>query len=249
MTNLDHALGYAVKGKPVFPCRADKTPMTSHGFKDASIDPEKIKTWWIANPDALIGMPTGATSGVVVIDVDNKNGHDGDDALFKLQQKRGKLPAAPEVLTPTGGRHIYFRHPGTPIKSTASTIGDGLDIRGDGGYVIVPPSKVGTTGYEWEASNPEAVPPMPDWLIELTKKSSSRAAARKATGGASVGSRNNHLTSRGGGMRHAGLEADAILAALLVENKKFNPPLGADEVEKIAISVAGYPAGGKPCAP
>ena len=67
---LRAALGFAKRGKPVFPCKPDKTPLTPNGFKDATTDPNQITEWWTKHPEALIGMPTGAVSGVVVLDVE-----------------------------------------------------------------------------------------------------------------------------------------------------------------------------------
>src|SRR5262245_2554003 len=70
---LEAALGYAARGLPVFPCkRADKSPLTRHGFNDASTDPEQIREWWTQWPNAMIGMPTGAVSGIDVLDLDVK---------------------------------------------------------------------------------------------------------------------------------------------------------------------------------
>lgn len=239
---LDSAVALAKRGKPVFPCKQDKSPLTEHGFKDATKDSGIIRQWWTQHPDALIGMPTGSVSGLVVLDVDNKNGHDGDESLYQLQLKYGQLPDTPQVLTPSGGRHVYFQHPGIPIKSTASGIGDGLDIRGEGGYVIVPPSRVNGKCYEYEASNPTHIADMPGWLIELTKKERQPTPAQSVSGG-SVGNRNVHFASLAGSMRRRGMGQDAIMAALKVENQVLDVPLDIEEVEKIAASIAKYEPG------
>lgn len=174
---LKAALDYAAHGRPVFPCNVDKRPLTPHGYKDASADPAQITTWWTTWPEAFIGMPTGQVSGVVVLDVDVKSGKDGNEALWLLQEQHNTLPDTREALTLNGGRHLYFAWPGVPIASTSDQLGVGLDIRGDGGYVILPPSGVNGHRYEWEASSELPPAPMPDWLVALTRKAERRKTA------------------------------------------------------------------------
>jgi KaiC/GvpD/RAD55 family RecA-like ATPase len=162
---VDAALKLAERGKPVFPCKpSNKHPYTAHGFKDATTDEDIIRAWWRQYPDALIGMPTGAASGVVVVDLDRKNGVDGYDSWLDLQQQNSTAPDTYTATTQNNGFHLYYKHPGngTVIKSSAGKLGPGIDIRGDGGYVIVPPSP----GYEAEASTTKTKAPMPDWLID-----------------------------------------------------------------------------------
>ena len=107
-SNLEAALRYAASGLPVFPCGANKAPLTPHGFKDATIDKPKIRQWWKQWPNALIGMPTGRTSGLVVLDVDMDaaEGKDGAASLREYLAHCGaELPKTRCVLTPRGGRH------------------------------------------------------------------------------------------------------------------------------------------------
>lgn len=130
------ALTYASRGVPVFPCRPNKSPWTKNGFKDASTDHERVRTMFQDRPNALIGMPTGEASGAFVLDIDKRLGCDGFATLAQLGIA---LPQAPMVITPSGGIHVYFRHiPG--LKNSAGKIGPGIDTRGEGGYVCVPPS-------------------------------------------------------------------------------------------------------------
>src|SRR5690349_1775211 len=111
------AIAYAKAGYPVFPVKThDKIPLTSHGFKDATTNLVQIENWWSHTPSANIGLPTGAISGLFVIDVDVKN--DGQTTLAKLEQKHGTLPTTPRALTGGGGNHVCFKLPGFPIKST-----------------------------------------------------------------------------------------------------------------------------------
>jgi hypothetical protein len=155
------ALRLAERGRPVFPCRvANKRPLVPRGFHEASTDPEAIRRWWTRWPTALIGMPTGASSGMVVVDLDVKNGHDGIAAFEALRAGR-ELPPHPLVQTRSGGRHLYFATvPGRTIRCSASRLAPGVDVRGDGGYVITPPSP----GYEPLHRAPLAPPP---WLLDL----------------------------------------------------------------------------------
>ena len=134
---LAAALEYADRGWPVFPCKLDKKPYTSHGFKEATTDSEQIETWWAQWPEASIGIPTGAQT-FLVLDVDPRHG--GHVSLAQLEQRHGELPLTRLVQTGGGGRQYYFQWPGVLIRNSAGELGAGLDVRGDGGYVIAPPS-------------------------------------------------------------------------------------------------------------
>ncbi len=161
---LELALDYADKGWPVFPCRpANKQPLTTHGFKDASMDPEKIREWWSSNPDAMIGVPTGSRSGVWVLDVDVKGG-DGHAELAALEAENDNLPDTITVDTPSGGRHYLFEYV-EGVKSRGNVAAN-IDVRGEGGYVIVSGS-VNSDGqfYEWAAKAPRPAQ-APAWLLE-----------------------------------------------------------------------------------
>ena len=143
------ALAYAAKGYPVFPVGQDKRPRVK--WKEgASTDPDTIRSWWARWPLAMIGMPTGKPSGVVVLDIDRKNGVDG---LANLQAVGVDPYALSSVIaiTPSGGLHVFMRYNG-PLKNSASLLAAGVDIRGDGGYVVLPPSlpSVARDEYQWE---------------------------------------------------------------------------------------------------
>jgi hypothetical protein len=142
------AMEYANAGGAVFPCEPKgKKPLTPHGLKDATTNAEQIRRWWTETTDANIGIPTGSQNGLIVFDVD---GPEGEASLAALESKYGPLPKTLASKT-ARGRHLYFRHPGgSEIKNSAGKLGAKLDVRGDGGYVISPPS-VHETGavYEW----------------------------------------------------------------------------------------------------
>ena len=169
MTPLDRALDYAGQGWPVLPCRwqpgpARKRPLIAKWPEDASTHPVAITQWWRRWPEALIGVPTGTRSGVVVLDIDVKddraNGYDSLDDLG-----HSILPDTPMAHTASGGLHIYFaNNPERELRNSAGLLGPGLDIRGTGGFIIVPSPG---SGYEWDPiHNIETVgfAPAPEWL-------------------------------------------------------------------------------------
>lgn len=137
----------AVTGVPVFPCvPGGKRPLTEHGFHDATTEPDQIEAWWRRHPEANIAVPTGATSGVVVVDVDIHGPVDGYRA-FERAHRAGLVEGWQFlVTTPSGGMHAYY--PATPGEAQRSwqAARAGIDFRGDGGYILVPPSAVSTNG-------------------------------------------------------------------------------------------------------
>jgi hypothetical protein len=186
---LDAALHYArVLRLPVFPCNPDgKRPYTVHGFKDASREEAQIRSWWERFPDAMIGIPTGEVSGtwVLDIDVDPVKGVNGFPLWSELLARNGEVPATLTCITPRGGRHLFFLwQPQLTIKSTQGVPGDGIDIRSNGGYVILPPSiRTDGSAYRWDAQAGDEPVAAPAWLVALVsprKDSTGRGkAARK----------------------------------------------------------------------
>jgi hypothetical protein len=163
---LTAAMGKAQKGVPVFPCvPRNKNPITGHGFKDATTDKKIIREWWTKYPDANIAIPTGELSGPFVLDVDMGNGKDGEGTLAKLIAEHGPLPTTLEVRTPRGGRHLYFKHPGQRIPTRTNHPAPALDVRGDGGYVLVPPSR--TQEGEYRYTDTTAPAECPGWLLAM----------------------------------------------------------------------------------
>ena len=181
------ALWYAEHGWPVVPlhfmkdgrcsCRRvrcdspGKHPTTKHGPKDASRNSIQLETWWDARPEANIGVRTGRHAGIVVIDVDPRHG--GDESLAELVREHGELPATVEALTGGGGRHLVFKHPGGTVRNR-SNMRPGIDVRGDGGYIVAPPSNHASGGqYRWrEGHGPHEATPaeMPAWLLAVVTR-------------------------------------------------------------------------------
>lgn len=168
------ALSYAKRGWAVLACKArGKAPATKHGFKDATTQNASIVPVWAANPEANVGIATGRVSGIVVLDVDPRNG--GDASLLELERTHGSLPDTVSVATGGGGRDFYFAAPKGPVRS--GVLADGLDFKADGGYVIAPPS-IHPDGGQYRWLNDPArsnLAPCPEWLRPSSKSKASLA--------------------------------------------------------------------------
>lgn len=190
---LEHALAYAVRGWPVFPCnpspirKVGKRPMTPSGFKDATTDEVQIRAWWTRWPDALIGVPMGRRTKVFAIDPDIPDGPDEPDGLKawnRLLASHGQVFTHTHE-TPSGGLHVLFRwDEARPVSNREGKLkGSGINVRGEGGYIIVPPSRL-TDGRSYEMAEPLdyfRFEDAPDWLYDLLlpaeQQKSSDAAA------------------------------------------------------------------------
>src|SRR3974390_3264813 len=158
------AIALALKGLAVFPCRPqDKRPATANGLKDATTDLDKIRQWWRQEPQFNLAIATGAVSGLFVDDID---GLDAEVELRRLEAEHGEIPSKIEAIT-ARGRHVYFRSPEIPVRNSVSKIAPGIDVRGDGGYVLAPPS-IHPTGrrYEWSVDCASALAEGTAWLID-----------------------------------------------------------------------------------
>ncbi len=143
---LEAALEYAALGWHVLPLRpGSKLPATAHGLHDATIDPTVIRAWWAHWGRANVGIRTGRCSGLFVLDIDARHG--GYASLADLEVKYESLPPSLTVKTPSGGEHRSFAWPGGDVRNSAGALGPGLDIRGEGGYVVAPPSTLANGVY------------------------------------------------------------------------------------------------------
>ena len=177
MNTLDAALAYAGRNSfAVFPClpRA-KEPAVKRGFYAATTNPETIRRFWRV-ADRNIAIRTGMASRVWILDVD---GEDGEASLRSLEAKHGALPPTWESLT-ARGRHIWFRCD-CPVPCSASKIAPGLDARGDGGYVVAPPS-IHPSGrvYVWSVDRADDLANAPDWLLRLARKKPASTISERA---------------------------------------------------------------------
>lgn len=261
---LETALFYAKNGWKIFPiynpiegtCSCQKSecsspgkhPRTKRGFKNATSDLQQISDWWKKWPHANIGISTGLASGLIVIDVDFR--HDGETSLNSLQTKFPATFDSPNVLT-GNGYHFYFAYPETksPISSTTQFNGlSGIDIRGEGGYIIAPPSQhISGKSYQWkndEVLLPHKLPLFPQKLINTFLEHRLYLRTNPNLNDCEIipeGKRNTTLTSIAGTMRNRGLRDNEILPALYEINKyRCIPPLPKKEVGNIARSVSRY---------
>ena len=168
-----------------------KTPLIREWGKAATADNTKLSEWRELYPGCMWGLPTGTSNGVFVVDLDcgHAAGNDGVENLAKYCAKHGhEFPQTLSATTAGGGMHLYFRMPsdGTDIRNSAGKILPGVDVRGTGGYVIVPPSMNLDTGnsYQWDDPS-QSIVEAPAWLLEeLILKKTEPRPAREATSGA-----------------------------------------------------------------
>jgi hypothetical protein len=184
VTPLDAALAYARHGWSVVPGRvtSKRALVPWKPFQQTAADPAQLRAWWRRWPRANVAVVTGRVSGVVVVDVDVRHG--GDHALAELERDHGGLPRTTVVVTPSGGCHVYLTHPGGRIANSASRIGLGIDVRGDGGLALLPPSRRPDGTYRWAVGGPTAVPAMPAAWVELLRPPRQAAAGTRTASGA-----------------------------------------------------------------
>lgn len=248
------ALYYASLGWAVFPLvPQDKVPLIGkrdggNGLHDATTDADQITAWWTGTPDANVGLVTGSKSGVVVVDVDGEN---GEAALAHY----GTLPVTVESRTGKG-RHLLFA--GTTIRNSAGKLGAQLDVRGEGGYIVAPPS-VHPNGsrYQWVRGRYPGMVPLAEIpetiaarlagvvgaipsMTETGAPDSGRLAAVDVVlVGVQEGGRNQALAEYVGRLLGMGArELEVLELARGVNATKFRPPLPEEEVEAVVKSIA-----------
>jgi hypothetical protein len=237
---LQTALALIQHKLAVFPCRPrTKWPATPHGCKDASLDPDVVRNWWTANPRANIAVATGEISNVFVLDADGE----GQAELGKLESKNGSLPQTLRVAT-ARGIHWYFRWPKKPVPNSASRIAPKIDIRGTGGYALVPPS-LHPTGrrYTWAPDSGKAIADAPTWLISLVADTASTARPAEywrdiIVNGVDEGARDDTAARLAGHLFRRHIDAIVVLELLLCWNgQRCRPPLPAHDIKRIVVSI------------
>lgn len=245
----DAAIEYAKKGFAVFPLKyRDKVPLTRNGCKDATTDAVQIKAWWQKYPNANIGLATGSVSQnvfVIDLDIDEDRGIDGYHSLEDWQREHGDFPETWTAITGRGGYHLYYRGNGR-IKNRAGII-DGVDIRGNGGYVVAPPSihKNGNR-YEWEYSPDEFEIAKADNNVEyfLNHDDQKQGTAFTMPNIVAAGQRNQMLFRFACMMQAKGASDQSVFAATMAENESScSPPLTEQEVKVIVSSATRYDKG------
>ncbi|MDO4801242.1 MAG: VapE family protein [Prevotellaceae bacterium] len=254
MDNIDfysYAVDYINAGIAVFPLKQkDKTPLTKNGVKDATTDPAQVKAWWQKYPNANIGIATGKPSGglcAIDMDIDENKGINGFKSLRDWQSKHGIIKPSWMSKTGRGGYHYFFIS-NEPVKNRVNII-PAVDIRGDGGYVVAPPSiHPNGTPYQWmENLSPEEVELVEAddnikfFLAQGTETVQTRYLAPSIV---PEGERNHTLFRFACMMQSKGASDEAVYAATMAENNsKCNPPMTAHEVSIIVNSALKYEKG------
>jgi Bifunctional DNA primase/polymerase, N-terminal/Primase C terminal 1 (PriCT-1)/Helix-turn-helix domain len=251
---LDDALNHAARGWRVVPlhvpvvggCSCGKSDCAQRGKhprirgwqQRASSDARQIAGWWRTWPDTNVGLALGRESGVVVVDIDPRNG--GDDTLHELEREHGELPRTPSVKSGGGGTHFYFR---APQLLLAPSLGEGVDLLGERRLVVAPPSlHASGLGYEWDVHPDEVeLAAVPDWMLRAAAPlRAGRLDTREAI---PQGERNSTLTRLAGTLRLVLPYAEGIAPALhAINEERCRPPLPRDEVEQIARSARRWHA-------
>ncbi|HVM06928.1 MAG TPA: bifunctional DNA primase/polymerase [Acidimicrobiales bacterium] len=179
---LEAAVGYAAEGRAVLPLhtaiagrcscgRADcsspaKHPRVRHGLHEATTDIDQIRRWWTRWPQGNIGIRTGMASNLVVLDIDIR--HRGHHALADLADRDPAVLDTRVIRTGGGGWHLYFTHPDHPVRNSASLLGPGVDVRGDGGYIVAPPSSH-ASGRTYRIGDVRSIAPLPRSIIDAIR--------------------------------------------------------------------------------
>ena len=242
------ALRLAERGLAVFPCRPrDKRPATANGLKDATTDPSAIRQWWQQDPQFNIAVATGAMSKIFVTDIDSL---DAEMELRKLEAEHGELPPTVESIT-ARGRHLFFQWPDQSVRNSAGKIAPGIDVRGDGGYVLVPPS-MHPSGrrYCWSVDSASAFAAAPDWLLEKAAAvangggagsgATPPAAWRELVKGVAEGARDCSTAKLAGYLLRHHIDPFVTLKLLQDWNAmSCAPPLPENNITRIVDSIAG----------
>jgi len=233
MNLLVAAAGYAMEGISVFPCKK-KIPLTgTGGFKNASVRADQIVEWWTEHPNAQIGIPTGDVNHLFVIDVD---GPEGARAIARMN-----LPETRTVQTRPGRFQLWFRQPeNVKSKCSAGVLAPQLDTRGDGGYVIAPPSLHHQTGQPYQV-----IKDIP-WASAPLELLAPPVAITQSAGADTIpqGKRHKTMLSIAGALRARGLSREVVLGELHSANERLCvPPLDADEIQRLADYVSAKPPG------
>jgi len=211
---------------------------------------EKCSTWAEKSPDGNIGTVTGAVSRIFVVDFDKKKpGEEGIDGIDYFNTIKSQIPKTPVAETGGGGLHVFFRHPGKNIPTKARIWKNVcVDIRGDGGFIVLPPSIHSSGGkYSWRIS-PDNIEfaEAPQWLLDKIFSDDEAQNQTNITDTIQEGQRNNTLFKLASSLRSQGFSEDTILKQLKITNKKYcNPPLPEKEVQIIAGQVGKYEPGNK----
>ena len=242
------ASDYLRRGWSVIPLRpGTKLPAIRwEQFQQHRAAADELAHWFERWPSVNIGIVTGKVSGLVVLDVDARHG--GFDSLAALERLHGPLPATVEAETGGGGRHLYFAAPPLVPRNKAG-LAAGIDLRGEGGMVVAPPS-LHPSGmpYRWRAGHEPASLPlavMPRWLLDLASEAPVGRGHPLAYWrdlvrvGVEEGRRNTTVASFAGHLLWHGVDADVVTELMLCWNRvRCRPPLDEHEVARVVSSIS-----------
>ncbi len=250
---LEAARGYARLGWSVIPIQPrGKRPLVPWvEFQQRAPSLDQIDAWFRRWPDANVGVVTGRISGLVVVDIDPAHG--GDDSLEAIAREHGPLTTSLQAATGGGGRHLYFGHPGVPVPNRVGLY-PGIDVRGDGGCVVAPPSVHPSGGrYRWvspRGPGRERLPDLPAWAARMLTAEHRRGRPLQhwrslVREGVQEGGRNSTIASLAGHLLWHGVDAAVVLELMLAWNRvRCRPPLSDQEVAGIVDSIAGLHGSG-----
>ena len=226
-----------------------KHPRIKRGCHGAERDRDQLRRWWNRRPDANLGLATGAMSGIFVVDVDPRHG--GDETLRALEGEHGSIPPTWRFLTGGGGEHIVFRFPeGTRLGNSAGRLGEGLDTRGDGGFIVAPPSlHASGRAYAFSVDHHPAdvlLADVPEWLLARLRAPKDNgkpgglphALRGLAEHDAPEGRRNQTLAALSGHLLRHRVDPYAVVEIARCWNKaRCRPPMADDEVIAVVNSI------------
>lgn len=220
------ALQYAEAGWRVFPIKPDAKapPLTRHGSKDATSDVFAVRRLWELTPAANIGLATG--NGLAVIDVDPRSGGVRDSAW----------PETLTARTPSGGLHLYY---GTEfeVRNSASALAPGVDVRGEGGYVVAPPSE----GRAWHKDSGGELTTLPGVLLAACMRSEPAAGTFEPRQHVPAGERHDYLVRAAGWMlaNEIADDLESLLAEVMAHASQVCAPWPASEMARVWTHVRG----------
>lgn len=244
------AIAYAQAGFAIFPLQPrSKEPFEgSHGFKDATTNVNRVYMWWRKCPDANIGMAMGAASGgVFAVDVDdNHEGSeiDGSDSLIEWEEANGELPRTREHVTGSGGVHMLYRCPsGVSVRSTGDVI-PSVQIKADGGYIVMPPS-VHPNGNRYEVAEDCEIAEADSLVLKLaSERGAQESAAFELPERIPNGERNDTLFRFACSLQAQGMK-DGLIAQMVSNANKAqcDEPLSDGDIKKLLGSALKYDKG------
>jgi hypothetical protein len=244
---LAAALAYRARGWSVIAVepRGKRPLVVWRAFQHRVASVSEVEGWYRRWPEANVGIVTGVVSGLVVVDIDARHG--GHESLAQLEDLQGLLRDTVEAATGGGGRHLYYAHPDGGLHPNRVAMHPGIDLRGDGGCVVAPPS-MHPSGrrYAWargRSPDEKALAPLPGWLLPGAQARRPGHPPehwrRLSRDGAAEGARNATLASLAGHLLWREVDPEVVMELLLAWNHvRCRPPLEDAEVERVVESIA-----------